>query len=198
MMAIDLTRLMRRQGDGKAAGELLLSLVEQDPESLVLQAELARSERFLSHFSVSFDRADKALRSSPADGDLLSEMSAALFFRDSAEKIESRLRPIPDAQQATGGVRRARGLVALLRGNPEAAVEQLASTRHLGQPGDAELWLAEAHLQNGSPERALTEARRAKELLSGAYGSPSHATVVADLYVGLALRASGNSQAAGS
>jgi len=197
LVAIDLTRLMRRQGDGKGAGELLLNLVEQDPESLVLQAELARSERFLAHFSVAFDRADKALRASPADGDLLSEMSAALFFRDSAEKIESRLRPIPDAQQGTGGVRRARALVALLRGNPEAAVEQLVSTRHLGQPGDAELWLAEAHLRSGSPERALIEARRAKELLSGAYGAPSHATVVADLYVGLALQASGDSRSAG-
>ena len=197
MVAIDLTRLMRRQGDGDGAAELLLNLVEQDPESLVLQAELARSERFLAHFSVAFDRADKALRASSADGDLLSEMSAALFFRDSAAKIESRLRPIPDAQQGTAGVRRARALVALLRGNPESAVEQLESTRHLGQPGDAELWLAEAHLQNGSPERALTEARRGKELLSGAYGAPSHATVVADLYVGLALRASGDSHAAG-
>jgi len=196
LAAIDLTRLMRRQGDGAAAGALLLDLAEQDPESLVLQAELARSERFLSHFGVAFDRADKALRASPADGDLLAEMSAALFFRDSAEKIESRLRSIPDAQQNTGGVRRARALAALLRGDPGAAIEGLSSTRHLGQPGDAELWLAEAHLQADNAEEALREARRARELLVLAYGAPSHATVIADLYVGLSLQGLGQTRPA--
>jgi hypothetical protein len=51
-------------------------------------------------------------------------------------------------------------------------------------------------LQADNPEEALREARRARELLGLAYGAPSHATVIADLYVGLSLQGLGQGRAA--
>ena len=196
LVVVDLTRMLRREGQEEEAAQLLLSLAEQDPESQALQAEIARTERFKSHFGVAFDQADKALRASPADPGLLAEMAAALFFRDAAEKIESRLRPIPEDQHKTDGVRRARAIATLLKGNPAGAIEDLSSTRHLGPPGDGELWLSEAFLRSGQADEALAEARRARSFLARVYGEPSHETTIAALYEGLALQAQGQKKAA--
>lgn len=197
LVAVDLSRLMRREGQAKEADQLLLELADQDPESYVLQAELARLERFRAHFGVAFDRADKALRSNPGDAELLAEMAAALWFRDSAAKIESRLSLVPEALKETDGVRRGEAIAALLIGDTERAIAGLESTRHLGQPGDVELWLAHAQLEAGRPKEALDEARSAVQLLGLAYGEPSHAVTIARLYEGLAMQASGDRGAGG-
>ena len=53
---------------------------------------------------------------------------------------------------------------------PEA-LAALEATRHVGQPGDAELWIAEALLQLEEPERAMREAHKARHLLVEAYGA---------------------------
>ena len=165
-LVIDLTRAMRREGEVDAAAELLQSAVDQDSESLLLQAERAREARFRAHFGVAFDIADKGLRVDAADSGLLAELAGALFFRDSSEKLETRLRPIPDALQDTDGVVRARALGQLLAGQHQQALTALEATRHVGQPGDTELWIAEAHLRLGQPndQREAVGFRQADDL----------------------------------
>ena len=195
-LVIDLTRAMRREGEADAAAELLQSAVDQDSESLLLQAERAREARFRAHFGVAFDIADKGLRVDAADSGLLAELAGALYFRDSTEKLETRLRPIPDALQDTDGVVRARALGQLLAGQHQQALTALEATRHVGQPGDTELWIAEAHLRLGQAERALREAHKARHLLVEAYGEESYATAIARLYEALAVQGMGDTQEA--
>ena len=194
-VVIALSRALRRSEGSKRADELLERALEATPEAGLLAQEVARSKRFQGYFGAAWNRADKALRSTPTDPGLITELSAALYFNDAAELLESRLEP---ARKRGGGdgVRRGDAIVSLTKGLWDTAIEGLEATRHLGEPGDTELFLAEAYLGAKRYEAAAESARRAGAVLSSTFGEASREAAVAKMYEGLAVSLGGDPDAA--
>ncbi len=195
-VTIELSRLLRRAGKGSQADELLERYLAEDESSTALQQEYARVQRFQGLFGAAKIRADKALRSNGTDAGLLGELSAAAFFNDAPQLIRDRIRSNgPEFEDTDGGLR-ALSVASLIEGSSYVAIEGLKKTRHIGVAGDAELWLAEAHLQVGDPAQALIEARRAVELLLASTSEGSREVATARMYEGLAIAAGGDVDAA--
>lgn len=193
-VVIALTRALRRSEGSKRADELLEQALEATPESPLLAREVARSKRFQGYFGAAWNRADKALRSVPTDPGLIAELSSALYFNDASSLLEDRLDP---ARRSGGGdgVLRGDAIVSLTKGMWDTAIEGLEATRHLGEPGDAELFLAEAYLGAKRYEAAADSARRASSMLSGTFGVDSREAAVAKMYEGLAVGLGGDPEA---
>ena len=153
-LVIDLTRAMRREGEANAAAELLQSAVSRTP-SPSFSRPSGREARW-AYFGVAFD-IGQGLRVDPAD--LGSCGAGGCFLPGFHEKLETRLRPIPDALR-TRWVR-ARALGQLFGRTASASSYRPEATRHVGQPGDTEL---------GSPRPTCGTARAS--LARGAQGSP--------------------------
>lgn len=194
-VVIALSRALRRSEGTKRADELLERALEATPEAGLLAQEVARSKRFQGYFGASWNRADKALRSTPTDPGLITELSASLYFNDAHQLLEDRLAP---ARKRGGGdgVRRGDAIVSLIKGLWDTAIEGLEATRHLGEPGDTELFLAEAYLGAGRYEAAADSARRAWTSLSGTFGEASREAAVAKMYEGLAISLGGDPEGA--
>lgn len=191
VVTVELSRLLRRADQSDKADQLLEQFLAADEGSAALQAEYARSQRFAGHFGASRIRADKALRGRTDDPTLLAELASAVFFNDAPQMIRDRARASGDGAEASDGVVRALAIASLIEGNGYVAIEGLKKTRHIGVPGEAELWLAEAYLQTGDVPAARTEAARAAELLTASTGEGSREVATARMYEGLALAAGG-------
>lgn len=191
-LAVELSRALRRLGRADQADELLASASEADEGSLVLQAEVARNSRFHGAFGAARTTADKALRFRSDDPSMLAELAQAAFFNDAPQLIEDRAARVPRASLDGDGVRRAKAIASLLRGDTVAAIEGLHATRHLGLAGETELWLAEAHLRARQPGPALASALVASARLRSAAGEGSREHSIARLYEALALEVSGD------
>jgi hypothetical protein len=195
-LAVELSRVLRRAGKVKQADELLEGAAEADENSVALRAELSRVKRFQGSFGAARTLADKGLRTNPDDPELLAELAQAAFFNDGARTIEDRATRVPKGSEDSAGVRRANALAALVRGNGAQAIAGLDATRQLGTPGETDLWLTEAWLRAGNPQKAVLSARRAGELLTGSMGAESREVAVARMYEALALAASGTPEEA--
>lgn len=187
LVTIELSRLIRRSGDVQRADALLEQFLAADEGSMPLQEEYARVQRFQGLFGAARIRADKALRARPDDPGLLAELAEAAFFDDAAEMIKDRVGQVPAGAEDSDGAVRARAVGALVEGNPFVAADGFRATRHVGMPGEAELWLAEALLRSDDPEGARQEATRAVELLLAASGEGTREVAVARMYEGLAM-----------
>ncbi len=190
-VTVELSRQYRRNGQLEQADQLLERYLEKDETSLELQREYARVQRFQGLFGAARTRADKALRSRPDEPDLLTELAQSAFFNDAPAMIRDRVRSAPEGAEGSDGVIRALALASLIEGNNALAIDGLRSTRHLGVPGETELWLAEAYLRSGQPEQAREEAARAAELLAPATGEGSREVATARMYEGLAMAMAG-------
>ncbi len=193
-VVVALSRALQRSEGSKRSDELLEQALEATPEAALLAQEVARSKRFQGYFGAAWNRADKALRSVPTDPGLITELSAALFFNDAAKLLEDRLQPARK-QGGGDGVIRGDAIVALIRGLWDSAIEGLDATRHLGEPGDTELYLAEAYLGAKRYEAAADSARRAWSMLSATFGPSSREASVAKMYEGLAVALGGDPEA---
>lgn len=191
LVTVELSRQLRRTGQIEKADQLLERYLEKDETSLELQREYARVQRFQGLFGAARIRADKALRSRPDDPELLAELAQAAFFNDSSAMIRDRVRSAPEGSEQSDGVVRALAIASLVEGNTAIALEGLLATRHIGLPGETELWLAETYLRAGQPEQARQEAARAAELLIPATGEGSREVAMARMYEGLAMAMSG-------
>ncbi len=191
-LAVELSRALRRQGKVDQADELLGTAAEADEGSLVLQAEVARASRFRGSFGAARTASDKALRIAGDDPEMLAELAQAAFFNDDPRMIDDRAARVPKASRDSDGVRRAQAIANLLKGTARASIEGLVATRHLGIPGETELWLAEAQLRSELPADALASAQQASALLASATGTGSREHTIARLYEALALAASGD------
>ena len=194
-VVVALTRALRRSEGSERADALLEQALEASPESTLLAREVSRSKRYQGYFGAAWTRADKALRSVPTDPGLIAELSSALYFNDAAELLLDRLEP---ARRSGGGdgVRRGDAIVSLTKGLWGTAIEGLVATRHLGEPGDADLYLAEAYLGAGKHAQAADAARRAWGALSVTFGADSREAAVAKMYEGLAVGLGGDPEAA--
>jgi tetratricopeptide (TPR) repeat protein len=196
-VTVELTRLMRRAGQTTKADQLLESYLEEDAGSVALQQEYARVQRFQGLFGAARTRADKALRQRGDHAGLLSELAAAAFFNDAPKLVRDRVRAAGSDAEGSDGVVRARALASLIEGNTNAAIQGLTATRHVGVPGETELWLAEAYLQSGDAAKAQAEAISAVELLTSSTGAGSREVVTARMYEGLAVAAGGDLERGG-
>jgi tetratricopeptide (TPR) repeat protein len=195
-VVVDLSRALRRAEGPKRADELLERALESTPDASLLAREVARTKRYQGFFGAAWTRADKALRSQPGDPGLLTELSAALFFNDAAELLDGRLQPARDRGTAGDGVRRGQAMMDLIRGLNDQAIAGLEATRHLGEPGDADLFLAEAFLRTKRWSDAVTAAQRAREALEGTFGAGSREAAIARMYEGVAVGLGGDPEAA--
>jgi len=191
VVVVEVSRVLRRAGRGDDADQLLNDFLAQDDGAPFLLSEQARAHRFAGNFGAARAAADKGLRTRADDPQLLAEFAAAAFFNDAVSTIEDRTRKSHGASDSDG-VRRAEAMVHLIqeRGGPAAA--GVAATRHLGLPGDAELWLAEAHLASGKPAEARKVAAQAAEKLAAAVGADSREVAIAQMYEGLAAATDGD------
>jgi|GEM_PF-1899873 len=196
-VVVDLSRALRRAEGPKRADELLERALSNTPDASLLAREVARSKRFQGYFGAAWTGADKALRSKPGDPGLLTEMSASLFFNDAAELLEGRLEPAQKRGTAGDGVRRVEAVIALIKGLNDQAIEGLQATSHLGEPGDTQLFLAEAYLRAKRWDDAATAARKAQEPLKGTFGEGSRELAIARMYEGVAVGLGGDDEAAG-
>lgn len=195
-VVVDLSRELRRAEGPKRADELLERALESTPDATLLAREVARTKRFQGYFGAAWNRADKALRSKPDDSGLLTELSAAMYFNDAAELLEGRLGPARKRGTAGDGVRRAEAILALIRGQNDQAIEALKATSHLGEPGDTDLYLAEAFLKAQRYDDAVTAARKAHAALSTTFGLTSREAAIARMYEGVAVGMGGDADGA--
>lgn len=195
-VVVDLSRALRVTEGPKRADALLEGAIGQSPDSAILANEAARTARFQGSFGAAWTRVDKALRNSPADPGLLTELAAALYFNDAAALLEDRLEPAEARGSAGDGVTRGRAVAALIHGLYDRAIEGLQATRHLGEPGDTELFLAEAYSRKGEWAKAAEAARDAHAKLAGTYGAESREAAIAKMYEGLAVGLGGDEDAA--
>jgi len=194
-VVVALSRALRRAEGPKRADELLERALESSPDATELAREVSRTKRFQGYFGAAWTRSDKALRNRPADGGLLTELSAALFFNDAAEVLEDRLDP---AKKRGGGdgVRRGEAIAALIRGLNDQAIEGLKATEHLGEPGDTDLYLAEAFFQAERYAEAAKAAQRATAALSATFGPASREAAIGKMYEGVAVGLGGDADGA--
>ncbi len=192
LVTVELSRQIRRAGQSDKADALLERYLEQDESSAALQLEYARVQRYQGLFGASRTRSDKALRGRADHPELLSEMAQALFFNDAPVTIRDRVNQSGDQSGTSDGVVRALAIAAIIEGNFEIAIDGLRKTRHVGVPGEAELWLAEAHLQAGQADLAKEEAAKAVALLTSSTGAGSREVTTARMYEGLAVAAMGD------
>ena len=195
-VVVALSRALRRAEGPKRADELLERAIESSPDATMLAREVARTKRFQGYFGAAWNRADKALRNQPSDSALLTELSAALYFNDAADLLEGRLDPARKRGTGDDGVRRAEAISALIRGLSDQAIEGLKATSHLGEPGDTDLYLAEAFLQARYYDQAKAVARRAHEAFSATFGEGSREAAIAKMYEGVAVGMGGEAKAA--
>ncbi|MCO4770162.1 MAG: hypothetical protein KDA24_09045 [Deltaproteobacteria bacterium] len=194
-VVVALSRALRRAEGPKRADELLERALESSPDATRLAREVARTKRYQGYFGAAWTRADKALRNRPTDSGLLTELSAALFFNDAAELLEGRLAPAK--KQGSGdGVQRAEAIAALVRGLNDQAIEGLKATAHLGEPGDVDLYLAEANLRAKNYDAAAVAAQRAHGALAATFGHTSREAAIAKMYEGVAVGMGGDADAA--
>jgi len=192
LVTVETARLMRRTGRAQQADELLERFLAEDQGSLPLQEEYARVQRYRGLFGAARSRADKALRSRADDPGLLAEMAQAAFFNDANTFVRDRLRQVPSGSENSDGVVRATALAMLLEGGSAVAIRDLKATRHLGMPGETELWLTEALLRANKPEEARQEASRAVELMISSSGEGTNEVAIARMYEGLATAKAGD------
>jgi hypothetical protein len=195
-VVVDLSRALRRAEGPKRADELLERALESTPDATLLAREVARTKRFQGYFGAAWNRADKALRNQADDSGLLTELAAAMYFNDAAELLEGRLAPARKRGTAGDGVRRAEAILALIRGLSDQAIEGLQATSHLGEPGDTELYLAEAFLIEKRYGDAANAARKAYAALSSTFGLTSREAAIARMYEGVAVGMGGDPDAA--
>jgi hypothetical protein len=196
LVTVETSRLMRRAGKVQQADELLERFLAADEGSRPLQEEYARVQRYRGLFGAARVRADKALRSRADDPGLLAEMAEAAFFNDAGAMIKDRVRQAPSGSEKSEGVIRALALASIIENSAHLAIPDLRATRHIGMPGEAELWLAEALIRKGKPEEARQEAARAVELLLAASGEGTNEVAIARMYEGLAIAMTGEVDAA--
>ena len=196
LVTIETSRLMRRAGKVEQADELLERFLAADEGSLPLQEEYARVQRYRGLFGAARVRADKALRARGDDPGLLAEMSEAAFFNDAGTMIRDRVRQAPSGSERSDGVIRALALASLVENGAHLAIPDLRATRHVGMPGEAELWLAEALIRQNKPEEARQEAAQAVELLLASSGEGTNEVAIARMYEGLAIAMTGDLEAA--
>jgi hypothetical protein len=191
LVVVEASRILRRDGRPDDADSVLTEFLAQDDSAPFLLSEQSRVHRYAGSFGAARAAADKGLRTRSDDPNLLAEFAAAAFFNDAVSTIQDRVGKSNGASDSDG-LRRAQAMVDLINGRGAAAASGLEATRHLGLPGDAELWLAEARLVSGQPAEAAKEARRAAELLAAAVGEDSREVALARLYEGLAVASAGD------
>lgn len=192
LVTVETSRLMRRVGKVEQADELLERFLAADEGSLPLQEEYVRVQRYRGLFGAARVRADKALRSRADDPGLLAEMAQSAFFNDASKMIRDRVRQAPSGSEESDGVVRALALASLVEGNAPVALPDLRETRHVGMPGETELWLAEALIKAGKHDDARQEAARAVELMLASSGEGTNEVTIARMYEGLAITLGGD------
>jgi hypothetical protein len=194
-VAVEMARVLRRGADGeRRADEMLGTTLAAADAPAALFAEVARTSRMRGLFADAQSQVARGLAQRPDEPRMLAELAMAAFFRDDARRIEAALETLPPHAVDSDGARRGRGLVALSRGENGAALGLLASSRHLGIPGEGDLWLAEAQMRLGDIEKARAHAQRAEGLLAAAAGEGSREWALARSYSAWAQAAAGDKE----
>jgi hypothetical protein len=195
LVIVDLARLLSRTSGPKRAEEFLIAALSADEASPTLAAEFARMRRFQGSFGAAKIRADKALRSRSAEPTLLGEMAAAAFFNDDSKFIRDRATRVPKGAEESDGVRRALAFADLVDGMPGNALPVLLATRHLGAPGETDLWVAWSLLQLKDFGAAADAAAVARTLFGTSMGEGTPEVATAALIEALALIQTGEEEA---